>query len=264
MNAPFPARAVILAAGFGSRLRPLTNNHPKCLTPLAGRPLLERQLAVLRAEGAEDIAIVAGHLAEMLRRPGIEHVLNPDYERTNMVHSLFCARHLLDGTRDLIMCYGDIAYEPRVLRALLAAPFEISVVVDRGWHKLWSLRMEDPLTDAESLTLRPDGRLKSLGGKARSIEEIEGQYIGLVKIRSGAQARLCALYDGLDEAGPYGGRDKANMFMTTLIQRLIETGFDVGPAFTENGWLEIDSIADLEAYEAAARAGTLGQVYDAG
>lgn len=264
MNTRFPARAVILAAGFGSRLRPLTDNHPKCLTPLIGRPLLDRQLAVLRAEGIEDIAIVAGHLAEMLRRPGIEHVLNPDYERTNMVHSLFCARHLLDGSRDLIMCYGDIAYEPRVLRSLLDASYEISVVVDRGWHKLWSLRMENPLSDAQSLTLGTDGRLKSLGGKARSVEEIEGQYIGLVKIQAEAQQRLCALYDGLDEVGPHGGRNKANMFMTTLIQQLLQTGFDVGPAFTQNGWLEIDSIADLEAYEAAARAGTLDQIYDAG
>jgi choline kinase len=256
-------RAVILAAGFGSRLRPLTDNHPKCLTELFGRSLLARQREVLAGAGIDEVTIVAGHLAEMLRLPGLDHVVNADYARTNMVSSLFAARHLLDGTCDLIIVYGDIVFEPRVLASLIEARHEVSVVVDRGWHALWSLRMEDPLADAGTLRIGPDGRLVELGGKPSSLADIEGQYTGLIKLAAPVHGRICALYDGLDPVGPYLGRDKANMFMTTFIQLMIDAGLDVGPAFTSNGWLEVDSLADLEAYEAARRDGRLKALYDA-
>ncbi|WP_293800217.1 phosphocholine cytidylyltransferase family protein [uncultured Bosea sp.] len=256
-------RAVILAAGFGSRLRPLTDNHPKCLTDLFGRSLLARQREVLAGAGVDEATIVAGHMAEMLRLPGLDHVVNADYARTNMVSSLFAARHLLDGKRDLLIVYGDIVFEARVLASLMAARHEISVVVDRGWHALWSLRMEDPLADAETLRIGPDGRLAELGGKPSSLADIEGQYIGLIKLTASVQPKICAFYDGLDTLGPYLGKDKANMFMTTFVQLLIEAQFDVGPAFTSNGWLEVDSLADLEAYEAAYREGRLRSIYDA-
>ncbi len=256
-------RAVILAAGFGSRLRPLTDRHPKCLTPLAGKTLLERQRAVLAGADIMDVTIVAGHMAETLRLPGIAHIVNVDYARTNMVSSLFCARHLFDGSRDLLVVYGDIVFEPRVLASLLSARYEVSVVVDRGWLDLWSLRMEDPLADAETMKIGADGRIKELGKSPRSLADIEGQYIGLIRLSAAAQGRICQFYDALTPDGSYIGKDKANMFMTTFIQMLIDNDFDVGPAFVQNGWLEVDSIADLEAYEAAQKAGTLKRIFDA-
>jgi choline kinase len=256
-------RAVILAAGFGSRLRPLTDHHPKCLTPLFGRTLLDRQLSVLRQAGVDDLTIVAGHMAEALRLPGLSHVVNADYARTNMVSSLFCARHLFDGSRDLLIVYGDIVFEPKVLAALTASAHDVAVVVDRGWRALWSMRMEDPLADASTMRIGKGGRILELGLRPTSLDEIEGQYIGLIRIAAGAQARVTAFHDGLHGADSYQGKDKANMYMTTFIQLMIDAGFDVGAAFTDHGWLEVDSLGDLEAYEQAHKAGTLGALYDA-
>ena len=264
MTGSLSPRAVILAAGFGSRLRPLTDNRPKCLTPLLGRTLLDRQRDALGKAGISDVTIVAGHMAEMLRLPGLRHVVNADYARTNMVSSLFVARSLLDGSRDLVVVYGDIVFEKRVLESLLAAPHAVSVVVDCGWFSLWSLRMDDPLADAETLKIGADGRIAELGRKPSSRQDIEGQYIGLIRLSAAIQARVAAFFDGLDPVGPYLGKDKANMYLTTFIQMLIDDGFDVGPAYTTHGWLEIDSVADLEAYEAAQRSGELKRLYDAG
>lgn len=255
-------RAVILAAGFGSRLRPLTDTAPKCLTPLAGESLLSRQLRTLAAEGVDDISIVAGHLEDRIQFPGLKKVLNPDYERTNMVSSLFCARHLLDGSRDLLICYGDIVYQRTVLAALLAVDAPVAVAVDRGWRDLWSLRMDDPLSDAETLKIGPSGELVELGRKPKSYAEIEGQYIGLIKIRADAQRGIVDLYDRLDPVGPHDGRDKANMFMTSFIQAMIDAGIAVRPGFFNRGWLEIDSLADYEAYNDLARSGELLAFYD--
>lgn len=258
------SRAIILAAGFGSRLRPLTDDRPKCLVELAGRPLLARQRDTLHACGIDDVTIVAGHLAEMLALPGLHHVQNPDYATTNMVSSLMCARNLFDGVRDIVIVYGDIVFEVPVLETVLRSDHDIAVAIDRGWFDLWSLRMDDPLSDAESLKIAPDGRIAELGKKATRIDEIEGQYIGLIKIKAGIQKEILQIYDGLDPSGPYLGKDKANMFMTTFIQLLIDRKLDVGPAFIRHGWLEVDSTDDLAAYETAYRSGALKALYDAG
>lgn len=255
-------RAVILAAGTGSRLRPLTDTAPKCMTLLAGESLLSRQLRTLRSAGITEISIVAGHLHACITATGVAKIVNPDYDRTNMVTSLFCARHLLDGTRDLIICYGDIVFQRSVLDALLGVNAPVAVAVDKGWYDLWRLRMENPLDDAETLKLAPDGRLREVGRKPRALSEIEGQYIGMIKIRANTQAAIAALYDGLSEAGPYEGRNKANMFMTSFIQLLIDAGVEVRPAFFNRGWLEIDSVADHDAYNALARTGELAAFYD--
>lgn len=258
-----PIRAIILAAGTGSRLRPLTDTRPKCLIPLLGRPLLDRQLDVLRGAGVDDIYLVGGYLEQMLAREGVRKFINTDYERTNMVYSLMRARALFDGSADILVCYGDIVYEPRVLQAVLNGGHSVSVAVDRGWLDLWKVRMEDPLADAETLKIATSGRISELGRKPRGLTDIQGQYIGLLKIGKGTQLRILDIYDGLDPDGLYDGRDRANMFMTSFVQLMIDRGLDVGPAWVDHGWLEVDSLDDLRAYEALDARGELVRLYDA-
>jgi L-glutamine-phosphate cytidylyltransferase len=255
-------RAVILAAGLARRLGDAAGGRPKALVELGGSPLLDRQLAVLRARGIEDVTAVVGPMGELIADRGVATVANPRYAATNMVASLFCARELLTGDTDVLVAYGDIVYEPKVLDALLTADGEVAVAVDRGWRALWEARMEDVLADAESLRVAPDGRLAELGRAAGSVDEIEGQYIGLTLFRAAALPRVLELYDGLDPDGPYEGRDRDNMFMTALIQLLIERDFDVRPAFFEHGWLEVDRPEDLATYESMLAHGTLSRLYD--
>lgn len=256
-------RAIILAAGTGSRLRPLTDTRPKCLVSLLGRPLLDRQLEVLQGAGVNDLTVVAGYKEEAIVRNSLKKVVNPDYERSNMVSSLLAARDLFDGTSDILVCYGDIVYEPRVLQAVMSGSHAISVAIDRGWFDLWKVRMEDPLADAETLKIAPDGRIAELGRKPKSISDIQGQYIGLFKISRAVQREILSIYDALDPDGPYDGRNRANMFMTSFIQLLIDRGIDVGPAWIGHGWLEVDSVEDLKAYEALHARGALEILYDA-
>jgi len=175
-------RTVILAAGEGTRLRPLTDHLPKTLVPLGGQPLLARQTAVLHRAGITDISIVAGYCAEALEGSGARLFHNPHYATTNMVASLHCAKPLFDGTDDVVVAYGDIVYEPRVLARLLATDAPIAVVVDLGWQRLWELRMDDPLSDAETMKLDAAGHIVELGRKPHSLADIQGQSIGLFKV----------------------------------------------------------------------------------
>jgi len=104
-------RALILAAGQGTRLRPLTDDKPKCLVPLMGKSLLQRQTETLKKAGIKTIHIATGYRAEQIERLGFTSSFNPRYDQTNMVESLFCAKEFIEQEGDLIIAYGDIVYK---------------------------------------------------------------------------------------------------------------------------------------------------------
>lgn len=248
-------KAIILAAGQGTRLRPLTDDKPKCLVELAGKPLLEHQLATLHAGGVDDIHVVGGYRTDQLQRPGITLHINERFAETNMVTTLFAAEAVMTGESDLIISYGDIVYEQRVLAALQAVDAPIALAVDREWRSYWAARMADPLSDAESLKLSDSDRVVELGKKPQSYDEIQGQYIGLIKIRADYVARLPQLWRSMDRDAIYDGKDYDNMFMTSFIQHLIHIGWEARAAFIDNGWAEVDCEYDLNVATEFWRAG---------
>ena len=257
-----PIKAIILAAGLGTRLRPLTDDRPKCLVEIEGRSLLDRQIATLLGCGIRDLLVVAGHAAERIERPGVAKIINRRFQDTNMVASLFEAEAAMSGDSDIVISYGDIVYERRVLQKLQETAGGVCVCVDRNWREYWSARMGDPLADAETLKTGSDGRLVELGRKPNSYDEIEGQYIGLIKFAASHVPAICALYHSLDRCALYEGNSVDRMYMTTFIQMLIDREFDVRPVFIDGGWLEVDSLDDLALYRDLIGKDDLARFYD--
>lgn len=239
------ATAVILAAGCGSRLYPRTADRPKCLTELGGTTLIDRQIRTLNDAGIADIVVVTGYLAERLTLLGVHTVHNARWLDTNMVESLFAAE--AEFGSDLIVAYGDIVYESRVLAALLASRHDISVIVDRSWREYWERRFDDPLSDAESLRLDSKGRILDIGGEASDIAAIEGQYIGLMRFQGAGIATLRRAKSRLGQARrPWmAKRPVAKAFMTDLLMEMALAGDEVFAVPVDGGWLEIDSERDL-------------------
>lgn len=259
-------KAILLAAGVGSRLRPYTRSRPKCLVELGGRPLLDWQLATLDACGITDVVVVTGHRADRIARSGIRRLHNPLYRETNMVRSLWCARDELEG--DVIVAYADIVYEPRVLRALLDAPDDLAIVVDRAWEPYWRFRFGDPLRDAETLRLAADGGVLEIGRRPASLTEIEGQYIGLLRFRDPGLAALRDFYEQARARAEAGERpwpiDRPfpQAYLTDLLDAWIRAGGRVSAVPVEAGWLEIDSREDLEKTAALFESGAISRFFD--
>ena len=82
-------KVIILAAGMGSRLGPLTNDKPKCMIKLLGQTLIERQIKIFHSYGINDITIVTGYKSKVVDIPDVNYVNNVNYETTNMNESLF-------------------------------------------------------------------------------------------------------------------------------------------------------------------------------
>lgn len=254
-------RALILAAGQGTRLRPITDDKPKCLVPFLGRSLLGRQIDTLKKLGVNNIHISAGYRADKIEELGFVTSINRKFATTNMVESLFSALSFIKQKGDLIIAYGDIVYQSNNLQALLNCDNEIALMIDARWRDLWSLRFDNPLDDAETLIMNDDGYVTELGKKPESYDQIEGQYTGLLKIRSDKLEAMVAFYNKLDRFAIYDGKDFNNMYMTSFLQLLVDSGWEAKAVLVKNGWLEIDSEEDLKKYEAMAQEGKLDRFY---
>lgn len=241
---------IILAAGQGSRLRPLTDECPKCMVELEGRPLLYWQTTAALEAGIEDIVIVGGYRVDKLNAPAGKIVQNPEYATTNMVASLWKAKdHFGSG---FMVSYADIVYGPETVEKLSASTADIAVVVDRNWKSYWQMRTDDILSDAESLKLGKNGNITSIGQKETSVDNIQGQYIGLLSFQHKGVEKLVEMVEKEIDAASRGEkiicrqRDFNALYMTDLLQGMINAGCTVEPVWTDGGWLEIDSVSDLE------------------
>ncbi len=241
---------IILAAGLGTRLGDLTANKPKSMVNLLGKGLIEWQLKCIKTQrNVKQIIVVGGYFIEKLREIHDLVIENPEYAKVNMVKSLLCARDFFGNS--FVVAYGDIIYNSSVIEKLLEHETGITVVVDLSWKTYWENRFPDILNDAESLKIGPDGFISSIGQKEKVINNIEGQYIGLIHFGHSGILELEALLDDEIRANMEGkslikeGVKLNQLYMTDVLQGLINNGSKVKPLFIEGGWLEIDTPQDL-------------------
>lgn len=166
-------RAIILAAGKGSRLEPVSGESVKCLVELGGMTLIERQCSYLRASGISRIAVVVGFQAERIRRicgPEVEYVENPIFAETNSLYSLWLARHWFQS--GFVVMNSDVFFHPELLRDLITAKYEDAILI--------SWREQTKYGDEEMKVKVRDGRLLDIS-KTMDPEEADGENVGIVK-----------------------------------------------------------------------------------
>lgn len=235
-------RALILAAGRGSRMGSRTEEQPKCLTRLAGKPLFDWQREALIQAGIGEIAVVSGYRSEKLAFPGIRRFENERWAQTNMVASLLVADAWMK-IEPCIVSYSDIVYSGDAVKKLIECPGDIAIAFDPSWHSLWSLRFSDPLDDAETFRLDSEGNVVDIGRKTRSLDEIRGQYMGLLKFTPQGWRQIQSYLAQKQQA------EVDRLDMTSLLRGLIESGARIRAAAISDRWYEVDNENDLKKYE---------------
>lgn len=234
-------KVFILCAGEGKRLRPYTEHQPKCMVPYQGKPLLEYQLDLFAQQELRDIVLIGGYRHTLLPKQATV-VVNPDYAKTNMVYSLFCAQEQMDEACDWLITYGDIIYHVSVLQAMLKANESIAVATDVDWQCYWKRRMEDPLKDAE--TFRWDTqthRIIEIGKKPKTLADIQGQYIGFIKVAAQHTKVFKQAYRQFLNVHP----SPKTAYMTDFLQFLIDQKIPLYGVPIHNHWAEFDTAQDL-------------------
>ncbi|AQS07136.1 NTP transferase domain-containing protein [Clostridium beijerinckii] len=235
-------KAIVLAAGRGSRLGSLTNDNPKCLTELFGKSLIEWQVKALNEAGINEIAIVRGYKKEKINIKNATYFDNDIWDKTNMVMSLYKADEWLQKY-ECIISYSDIIYKSEVIDLLKNNYCDISITYNTNWLKLWKARFKDPLLDAESFRIDDKGKLLEIGKRVDSIEEIQGQYMGILKFKPSGWKKVKAYLDSLSE------QEQNKMDMTSLLNKLIERDIEICTIPSSGIWLEVDNENDLNLYK---------------
>lgn len=224
-------------------MKSLTNDRPKCLVEVRGKALLDWQLEALHAAGIDQIGIVTGYKRELLCGRGLIEFYNPRWAETNMVSSLEYAQEWLQAC-PCIVTYSDIFYSAKAVQSLTSSQAALAVAYDPNWLRLWQQRFGDPLLDAETFRLSAEHTLEEIGKKPNSVEEIQGQYMGLLRFTPKGWMEVQAIRSALTVAQ----RDK--MHMTGTLQRVVEEQRIPIAAIPYLGeWSEFDSANDLVGYE---------------
>ncbi|HET7541918.1 MAG TPA: phosphocholine cytidylyltransferase family protein [Polyangiaceae bacterium] len=242
-------RAIVIGAGRGSRLGHNTDQIPKTLVEVMGRPMLDWILDALASAGfsRKDVVFVCGYAEDVVRAryPEFTFVRNADWANNNILLSLLCARQFLaDG---FLSTYADIVYDGEIVQKLLASRAEIALGCDTAWRRRYVGRTEHPETDAEKL--RADGTRVLEISRTIPSEAADGEFIGVMKL-SQSGARLFT--DAFDRAQQtYGaglfreGRSFQKAYLLDLLQEMLEHGASMQRENTAGGYMEIDTRQDL-------------------
>jgi choline kinase len=244
-------RPIVIGAGRGSRLGPETDEIPKALVPVMGRPMLEWILDALVAGGfaRRDVVFICGYKAEVVRAryPEFTYVENRDWERNNILASLLCARPFLMG--GFVSSYADIVYRASIVQKLVSSRGALVLGCDTDWRRRYVDRSQHPETDAEKMRAEGD-RVVELSRRIPS-EQASGEFIGLVKATSDGAAALAAAFDEVSaawsgRADPWReGRTFARAYLIDLFQYMIERDTPFQHIDMHGGYMELDTREDL-------------------
>ena len=233
--------ALILAAGRGSRMGGVTQSQPKCLTLLADQTLLKWQIDALKGAGTNPISAIGGYRYEMLEQFISVSFVNSRWNETGVVRTLSCASDFLCEYPNIVS-YSDILYGVDHVARLINSDYDLAITYDTKWLDLWSLRFEDPLSDAETFS-ESDGWLQEIGDKTSCIDNIKGQFMGLIKFSPIGWGWVKEL---LADLSP----EQVDVLdMTTLLKTLLNKGKKIGAIPVNGGWCEVDNTNDLQVYE---------------
>lgn len=256
-------KAIILAAGQGTRLKKYTENLPKGMLSFMGKTLIERQIEMYRRCGIEDIIVIRGFAADKIPYEGITYYTNEDYANTNMVESFMAAKQAFHD--DIIVSYSDILFEEQMLKAMMESEGDYMVAVDDDWQAYWEKRYGDVGFDTESLSIDEQNNITELGLENPRIEDIDARYIGLLKFsKEGLQHIVAILEEAYlqyeDRPWKQSGKTIRKAYMTDLLQAVIESGWPVKAERFHNGWIEFDTNEDYENACRWVEDGSIGEI----
>ncbi len=233
-------KAVILSAGQGRRLLPLTADTPKCALRIQGLSLLEWQLGELRRCGVEQATVIVGFGADRVeqiingRYPPhqVRTLYNPFFSTSDNLVSCWMARG--EMTEEFILLNGDTLFEAPLLRRVLSAPTKpVTLATD---HK--------PTYDADDMKVALDGHRLVKVGKDLPAEEVHGESIGMLLFRGEGPALFSAALERAIR------RPQAlKLWYLSIIHEMAQTGLVWTTSIEGHQWTEVDCAADLRQAE---------------
>jgi len=241
-----PGAAVVLAAGRGKGLEALTEDKPKIMLPVAGKPLLRWLVDGFKKQGINDITVVGGYQAQAIDTAGIKLAVNPRHAQTGELASLACAAEAMQT--DTVIAYGDLLFRSYILRDLLESDAPFSVVVDSSQTApsnqsvrdfAWCSAADDRDLFGQTVTLKKIADALPPAGEAQPHSH-HGRWIGLMSVRGEGRARLQALLAQLRERPDFDQLD-----LPDLLNALVEAGEQIEVKYVHGHWRGVNDLDDF-------------------
>jgi len=239
-------KGILIAAGRGQRLMPLTDDVPKCYAEIGGRRILDWCVDALAHAGCADIVFVGGYRMGRVQAdyPRFRFLHNTEWERNNILLSLFTAEREMAG--GFVSSYADILYTPEATARLVRHPGDIVLLVDTDWRERYRPRTQHPESDGEKVRLYRD-RVTQVSRRIPP-DEAPAEFTGVAKFTA-AGARL--LVEHFHRARVrFGGRPFGNSaafgraYLIDLLQAMLEAGVTMHAVETPGGYFEVDTTED--------------------
>jgi len=253
-------RAVIIAAGLGSRLRPLTDELPKCMLKVGNKTLIKHCIDNLQDNGIDNISVVTGYKSEKINFDELHYYHNDNYLNNNILHSLMYAREELEKSikdqASLVISYSDIWYHPSVIKSLLQSKEDINIVVDIHWKSAYEGRTDHPISEAELAVFSQDNKLCAVGKNIINPHDDKnenGEFIGLLMMSPVGIKKFLDHFDKVNTSlaltSPFQkATEWQKSYITDILQDMIDNQLSVNCVTikSKKKWKEFDTKQDLE------------------
>jgi len=235
--------AIVLAASRGNALRELTEDKPKVMLSVGGKPLLRRLTDAFKKQSINKITVVAGYKAKAIDISGIDICINDKYETTGELSSLDCAREAYQD--DMVIMYGDLLFREYVLRDLLECEGDIVATVDSALQTTPISGTPDyaycSQADDRSL-FKQEVELKHIADKNDlDLGTPSGRWIGMIKIQNNGRKTLEEAINTLKQQDNFH-----QLTIPDLLNYLVDQGNRVNVQYIHGHWLDVNSLDDID------------------
>jgi len=217
-----------------------------------GKSIIQRQRDVLSSLGINEIIVVTGYQAEIIKQnyPQLKYVHDNGYKVPGILKGLFCAEKEMDG--GFILAWSDVVFSQDIIKRLLEAPGDIVLTVSTNWQRNYKDRQKHPINQAQVVKVE-DGRIIKAGRAKEVIKigEAHGEFIGLTKFTDNGVEIIKEVYHDLlkkyKKEEPFQNAQEFQMaYLTDFIQELVDRSIEVRTTDISSIWSEIDTDEDLE------------------
>ena len=241
-------KAIVIAAGEGSRMGKLTQNIPKPLVMVNGKSIIERQLSILKQNKILDVIIVTGSYNEKFNFKNVVYVNDLDHKKHDTLGSLMTARDYMND--EIIITYADQIFDEKIMESVINFKGDIGIAVDLDWEKNYVNRDQHPKSEAENVLINGNEilELRKNISECKENEKI-GECLGLMKFSRKASKVFLDKYSELEishQGKFHNAPSLEKALISDMIQELIDSEINVEPIYVSGKWCEIDTPQDLE------------------
>ena len=241
-------KAIVIAAGEGSRMGKLTKNIPKPLVLINGKSIIERQLSILKQNGILDIIIITGPHHEKFNFEKIRYVRDENFLEHDQLGSLVSVKKEIDG--DVLILFADIIFENTVLTKILESKSDISIAVDMNWARTYTSKPAGSFDEADKVRFEQGNVSRIFKTMTKEDKKFEiGEFIGLMKLSKNGSKQLVECYEKIQSVHKGRFHDALSLEKAKLVdilQELIENKIKIDGISIAGKWFEIDTEQDLE------------------